>query len=339
MTSDTISEDEDFSFSGMFHTCTNGFNWDINSQRSNDDEKFTGLCNNFYYAVNDAKTLDYNFIKYCKVLGIYLKHIENNKSSLNKVSCCKLFYYRLKNDIMDKISLIKCSKVKDCYQKMIDQNTIYSGTDISDICIKYSEHIEQDTFKVLAYMFDIYTYIDLFNNRHMSNTGKVREFKSKINDLVNYHYKNKIRLKAELQKIIEICQRYITSWTSFPKVHDAGVLKEDNWISEITRKIEILGNETLKEERAEDVRITGNLQMQTLDEQISMSHVIDDISNTGISIGTIYISFSILIITFILVRKLRRVLKKNKKKNLGLMDTFDFEYKNSLDDMYKIAYS
>ncbi|GAW84471.1 variable surface protein [Plasmodium gonderi] len=148
--------------------------------------------------------------------------------------------------------------------------------------------------------------------------------------------------------IIEICEGYIKNWILFPFNGVEKILTEYNWFSKIIRKIDELNVEKEKI----NVEYIESLEIKREGAHVLMNTVIDHVTNTGISIGTVFITFSILIILFILykytkyfsflkrrLRILRRALNKYNKNNLDLIGTIDFEYKNSVDDRYIIAYS
>ncbi|GAW84179.1 variable surface protein [Plasmodium gonderi] len=347
MTSATNPDGEDFSFNGMFHTCANGFNWDMEANISRDDQELTLLCSKFQNAVNNGGYNNINFIKYCRVLCSYLKYIVRNIEENNEKNCCKLFYYKLKNDIIHKFSINEYSEAKDFYNKMVEQNIYSPRTKISDICMSHPEHIKQETSNIFEYLFNIYYYKDLLNGRKIGETGTMRQFKKKIEHLENFYNNNKDRLKEELQKIIEICKDFKNRWTTHPYKHAAAILS-DSWLLERKRKLEEKDEKTIRNIGKQ----TKTLEKKLIDPQAFMNTETDNVTNTGISIGKFFITFSILIILFILykytpyfsflkprIRKLRRKMNKNNKNNLGLMETFDFEYNNSIDDRYKIAYS
>ncbi|GAW83902.1 variable surface protein [Plasmodium gonderi] len=347
MSSDTKSEDEYFDFNGIFPECTDGFDWDTGAFRGRGDaNKFTTLCSglNLKLTTENRST---EFSELCRVLGLYLKHIETNKNE-HAQRCCKLFYYNLKKDIIDNFTL-KYTGSENCYRIMTEYRRDNLDTQISSICLDHFVNIGNDTFKIMKNLFEIYKYINLFETQPIQRTTtNMHKFKSSIEKLETHLYKYKNQLKLELEKIIKRCEGYKKNWkTVLTGVH-ASYHLYDKWIEE--RRIKI--NEENAGAKKSNEGHGETLKTNVLRPKVLMHTGVDVETHTGISVGMIFITFSLLIIMFILykytphfsflkprVRKLRRVLKKNNKKNLGLMDTFDFEYKNSLDDMYKIAYS
>ncbi|GAW84222.1 variable surface protein [Plasmodium gonderi] len=345
MAGDTNLEGDDFCLNGMFHTCTYSFNWDKDAQRSEDDHKFTGLCSDFYKNVIKGKEST-NFSKLCAVLAMYLKHIGTHKKN-HEQECCKLFYYKLKKDIIIKFPSENYTDAKAYYGRMTEEFKGSSSTRISDICKAYSDNIEQGTFQVLGYLFDIYEYIALFKDMRKSDTRKMDAFQRKILSLANYPYKKKSLLKAEVDKIIDMCNGYKKSWTMNPYKHAADRIT-DNWIKQIISKFD---EEDEKRRRIIEEQ-TKTLETNVLVAETLKGYGTDAVTNTGISIGTVFITFSILIIIFIFckytpyfsflqtrVRKFRRRLNKNNKNNIDLMHSFDVEYKNTFKNKYKIAYN
>ncbi|GAW84512.1 variable surface protein [Plasmodium gonderi] len=353
MTSGTILDSEDFDFTGIFPTCTNGFSWiSHHHNRNQESHKFTTLCSDFYKDEGlENRSSDFSIL--CRVLGLYLKHIESKGYGINLKSCCELFYYKLEKELMHSFKL-KCTDSLQCYEKMTKKKSIRNfPTTISNICMKYYENVEEDTYKLLEHLFKIYYYIDLFKNRSQCTTTEMRKFQQKIIDLENYSCNNKSRLKAELEKIINVCEGYIIGWKDHHTAkHAAYLLTEKNWIGLRKMKLTELGDEILKKKRKKDVKTTEIMEQETIHSQLLMDNVTDDVTNTGLSNGTAFIGFSILIITFILykystyfsflkpsVRKLRRKFNKNNKNNLDFLNSFDVEYKNINDNIYKISYS
>ncbi|GAW84147.1 variable surface protein [Plasmodium gonderi] len=349
MTIDTISEGEDFDFNGMFHTCTDGFSWDIEARRLQEDQIFTALCSKFQNAVKNGPNI-LNLIKYCKVLGIYLKHIGGKIKENDRKNCCKLFYYKLKKDIIRNFDL-NCTSAHDCYQKMIERRVENISTTISGICIQYSEHIENDSSKLLEYLFNIYYDFDLLNGFKKGDMKTMRKFKQEIVDLENYRCNNKRRLKTELENIIQKCEDYKKKWKEKPYSHTANLL-DDDWMNERRMKIKELDNDVLMRQGIRYIKNREIKQTNVLVAHALMDTVREGETHTGISVGMIFITSSLLIIMFILykytpyfsflkprIQKLRRSLNKNNKTNRELMYSFDVEYKNSVDGRYKIAYS
>ncbi|GAW84446.1 variable surface protein [Plasmodium gonderi] len=347
----TILKNEEFDIKGIFPTCSKNFSWNKEAtRRESDADNFTILCSDFYNQVSHGHDTT-QFSKLCRVLGLYLNHIKSRQNEIHVKSCCELFYYKLKKDIMHNLNF---TDANICYKSMMkkDDKRKFS-TSISNICVNYSANIDEDTSKLLEHLFKIYYYIDLFKNPVQGTTTEMRKFKQEIIDLENYSCNNKIRLKEELENIINVCEGYIKGWKHHQTAkHAASLLTENNWIDLRKIKLTELGDEILKKHRTKDLRTTEMMQQKTLYSQSLMITVTDDVTNTRISIGTVFLTFSILIIIFILykytpyfsllkpsVLKLRRNLKKNYKNNPDLMFSFDDEYKNSVDDSYKIAYS
>ncbi|GAW84181.1 variable surface protein [Plasmodium gonderi] len=340
----TISERDDFNFNGMFHTCIYSFNWNIDEHRSESDQKFTFLCSNYFNDVIKGVGSPTIFSKWCRVLCMYLEHIESSKRN-NAQECCKLFYYKLEKDIIDKFAKEKNINAKECYQKMIDYKRENINTTISEICKNYSEHIDQDTFTVLGYLFEIYEYIDIFKEMKRSDTQKMNAFQEKIFNLANYPYNNKSLLKEELEKIIDICKGYKIRWTVHPYNYAADRIT-DSWINKIRGKFD---EEVEKRSIEHEKNIPG---INVIEPHALMNTGTDVVSNTGIGIGMVFISFSILIIMIILykytpyfsflqprLRKLRITFNKNKKYIPDFMYSFDVKYKNSVEHSHKIAYN
>ncbi|GAW84165.1 variable surface protein [Plasmodium gonderi] len=331
-----------FDIKGIFPTCSKDFTWDKEAtRRESDAHNFTILCSDFYNQVSHGRDTT-QFSKLCRVLGLYLNHLERRSNDIDVKSCCELFYYKLEKELIPNFEL-KCNEPNECYKKMIEQKRSTFETKISNICMEYSGNIEQDTSELLNYLFKIYYYIDLFKNPQVSDTGKMRLFKGEIEHLENYDCKSKRRLKAELEKIIEICQGYINSWTLSPRIHAAKLLT-DSWMKTRRMKIQNLNDQTFMKNGSDKVINNVIAQTEALEFQPLMDTMTGGDTHTGISVGIIFITFSILIIIFILYKytsyfsfikpsvwKLTRKLNKNKNNNL------DFMY--SFHDKYKIAYS
>ncbi|GAW84507.1 variable surface protein [Plasmodium gonderi] len=340
-------EKNEFDFTGIFPNCTDNFLWGIYEHRSsNSQQDFTKLCSRFKNNVTNSDYSTHNFVQYCQVLGLYLEHIFNKKSSLEPKSCCKLFYYKLKKDIMDNFTL-NCTEANNCYMKMIEQTGVNISNEILGVCKDYFVHVDTDALKIMENLFEIYKDINLFNtNSSQRTTTKMHPFKSSIEKLEKHPDKYKSQLKTEFEKIIEICKGYKKNWTYAPISHAASLLS-DKWIDETRKKI---NGEDTGETRSNE-RHRETLQTNVLEAEALMGTMTEGETHTGISIGTIFITFSILIIMFILYkytpyfsflkpreRKLRR-LHKNKKNNMDFIHTFGVEYKNSVDNRYKISYS
>ncbi|GAW83909.1 variable surface protein [Plasmodium gonderi] len=320
--SDTKLEDEYFDFNGVFPECTDGFDWDTGAFRGRGDaNKFTTLCSglNLKLTTENRST---EFSQLCRVLGLYLKHIETNKNE-HAQRCCKLFYYKLKKDIMDKFNL-KCNDAKSCYLEMANHKANGLDTQISDICLKHLIHIDGDTFKIMEYLFEIYNKVNLFNTNNQRTTSNMHKFKEYIEKLEIYFYKYRSEIKEELGKIIKICEGYISEWEADKRLakHASDLLKYDNWINTRKRKLE----EEEEENTRSDWRPTETLESKVLYAKAIMIPRTDDYTH--------YFSF-----LKPSVRKLRSMFNKNNKNNMDLMYSFDVEYKNSIDDRYKIAYS
>ncbi|GAW83907.1 variable surface protein [Plasmodium gonderi] len=322
--SDTKSEDEDydlsFIFNAMFYTCTEGFSWDKSIYRvGNEPNNFTALCSKFFTVQGIQNHRSQEFSSLCRVLGLYLNHIKKRETEINLKSCCELFYYKLKNDITDKFSLHCTYANKDSYKKMTEQRVSNISTTISQICMQYSGDIEEDTSKLLEYLFNIYYYIDLLKNLQKCDTQEIRIFKENIENLEKCPCKNKNRLKAELEKIVNVCEGYIKNWNLHPiATHAADHLTHDSWIE--TRRKKLRGVDE------ENIRIIEK-HPETL-----KAHTL--VADTLRSNYTPYFSF-----IKTKVRKLRRNLHKNNKNIPEFMYSFDVQYKNSIDDRCKIAYS
>ncbi|GAW84149.1 variable surface protein [Plasmodium gonderi] len=354
MENDTELEDNDFDINGIFPTCTDVFDWNIHAIRRQDmANNFTQLCSNFYNNEMPGKHST-AFSQVCRVLGLYLNHIQVNVEVSKKKDWCKLFYYKLKKDIIEKYPLEKYPGAKEYYQKMTEIYNRKFETRISNICLKYFVNIDKDTYKTLEYLFEIYNCINVFKSNIKRTTENMRKFKGFIEKLEGHPYKYKKQLKGELEKILNICDAYIREWAAdkdFAK-HASDLLTRKNWIEKRKSKLEELDKETLIRHGTDDAKNLEIEQPKVMDTPDLMRHVTDDVTNNGISIGTVFITFSILIIMFILykyttyfsflqpnVRKLKRKLNKNNKNNLDIMYPFDVEQKNLIDDRYKIAYS
>ncbi|GAW83917.1 variable surface protein [Plasmodium gonderi] len=332
-----LDDDDDFDINGIFPTCTDGFDWDIHSRRSQLADDFTNLCSNFYNKEMPGN-LSTPFSQVCRVLGLYLNHIEGNVEDTKKKDWCILFYYKLKKDIINKYPLKECNNSKEYYRKMTEVNNAKYGTRISSICMEYFVNIDQDTSKLLEYLFEIYNCINVFKTYQKRTTENMHKFKRYIQKLEEHHYKNKIQLKSELEKIINKCEFYIKEWNSdthFAK-HASDLLTFDNWIETRKRKLEELGKITLMNSGTYNLTNTEMQHTKVIGSPALMSYATDDVTNTGISIGTHTPYFIFLKPR---VKKLRKKLIKNNKNNREIMYSFDVENKNSVDDRYKIAYS
>ncbi|GAW84033.1 variable surface protein [Plasmodium gonderi] len=344
MTSDTISEDKDFDFNGIFPVCTDGFNWDKEAYRGEPDaNKFTSLCSGFY--IQESKgNRSTDFSKLCRVLALYLKYIGAKEEYVRK-NCCKLFYYKLKKDIIDIFLKNEYPEANVCYQKMIDYRKNGLDIQISNICKDDFVNIDVDSCKIMENLFEIYNYINLFkSNSYQRTTQKMRDFMSCIKKLETHSDKYKNRLKEELDKIIKICVQYRNNWEGWHK--SASDLLTESWIEK--RRIYFNGEAA----KTKSIHVqTQTLESTVFDSQASMSTDTGGETSTGINIGMVFITFSIFIMIIILykytpyfsflkprVRKIRRRLNKNNKNNLDLMYSFDVEYKNLIHDRYNMAY-
>ncbi|GAW84160.1 variable surface protein [Plasmodium gonderi] len=144
---DNKTESKELDFTGIFPTCTENFIWDINVHRSsNTPHHFTELCSNFKNDITENDSNIENFIKYCRVLGLYLEHLVNNKYRLNQVACCKYFYYKLKEYILDKYPCT-CDGAQECYMKMSqkeDLNSIHKY--LHDALAKHAANLLYDNW-------------------------------------------------------------------------------------------------------------------------------------------------------------------------------------------------
>ncbi|GAW84144.1 variable surface protein [Plasmodium gonderi] len=349
--SDNKLESKEFDFTGIFPTCTENFSWGVLDHRSGSTaHHFTELCSDFKNVVTENDSNIGNFVQYCRILGIYLEHIDNNKHKLNPEACCKYFYYRLNKDILDKYKC-NCGGTQKCYEKMAEQEKSSKFmTKISNICKDHFVNIDTDALKIMENLGEIYNCINIFKTNRNRTTSNMHLFKRYIEELEKNSYKYKSQLKKELEKIIKKCEDYIREWEAdknFAK-HASDLLTHKNWINERKRKL----NGEVQKTTNSVVKQIQTSEFNVLVNKTLMSHMKEDVANTGINIGTIFIRFSVLIIIFILykytpylsflkprVRKLRRRLNKNNKNNLDFMYLFDVEYKYSADDRYKIAYS
>ncbi|GAW84470.1 variable surface protein [Plasmodium gonderi] len=343
-------ENNDFDFTGIFPNCTDNFLWDIYQNRSRStQQEFTKLCSTFKNDVTNSDSKIHNFVQYCQVLGLYLEHIYNKGLTLKPNSCCKLFYYKLKKDIIDKFAL-KCTYANnDCYNKMIQKAGVNISSKILGICKDHFVDIDNNTSALLDYLFEIYKDINLFSTEPLQRTtNNVSPFTKKIDKLEEYSRKNKIRLNAVLENIIQICVKYNNDWKyREPEKHSLYYIS-DKWINKLRMKI----NGTYAEITGNEKGHTENFQTKALEAETLMSTGTYGETSTGISVGMIFISFSILIIMFILykyttyfsflkprVRRLRIRLNKNNRNNMDFIYSFDFKNKNSLDGKYEISYS
>ncbi|GAW84435.1 variable surface protein [Plasmodium gonderi] len=337
MESNPKLESESFDINGIFPTCTDGFSWE-SDDHSNASHEYTTLCSKFYIA-HETGNNSPHFSKLCRLLALYLDYIttKEDEESMKK-NCCILFYYKMKKDIIDNFASNKNTNAKDYYEKMTEQGQPKISTTISKICMSYSPIIDDDVFKIIENLFEIYKWINIFNTKwRQRTTANIPNFRSWIEKLVNHPDKYKNQLMNELDKIIQIFKSYKSSWKSCPLgTHLLPYISEE-WIEGIKIKINAKSANTKETEALNppDLIIPGgNGEKQgtkSASSQALISSGTNSETNTGMSVGMIFISSSILIYTpyfsFLkpTVRKLRRMLNKNNKNNLGLMNTFYFE--------------
>ncbi|GAW84656.1 variable surface protein, partial [Plasmodium gonderi] len=282
---------EKIDLSGIYSTCTENFSWDIRYYNGGGTaDHFIKLCSNFKNVLNKDVSNSWNFVRYCGKLGLYLENLENKKSTLKLEPCCKLFYYKLKKDIIDNFSL-EYTDPRDCYGKMTEQDGSTFKTKISSICMDYFVYIDSNTSTLLDYILEIYEYINLFKNNPLQRTTvNVRPFTKKIEKLEEHPYEDKNQIKAELEKIIKICSGYKNDWNSVLYGKPSLFLLSDDWINE--RKVKL--NELVTEKKWNIDDDIETLETKEVGSQALMDTGTDGVTNGGKYTGTVFISFSIL---------------------------------------------
>ncbi|GAW84399.1 variable surface protein [Plasmodium gonderi] len=360
-----MTKKNDFDLTDIFPSCRNDFDnsW---SKRSvgNLYNEYSKVCVDYKNNIAARHVGGQDFQTDCIALGLYLNYINDKNNSGKEFyleTSCKYFFYKLKH-LVNKHNG-NCNNTVECYKKFFkkNENEHVQRISVPQVCLKYANDydIHGDTLKIMEYLDEIYKWINRFNNNKWERTTvNVQKFTPWIEKLENHLNKYKGQLNAELEKIIQICESYRKIWRNDKvlAVHALYYLSE-KWINE--RRMKINGTDT--ESNGSNalyapalIRPGTNGETKDTKESISqalISTAVNGETDTGISVGMIFISFSILIIMFILykytpyfsflkpeVRNLRRKLNKNNKNNLDFVYSFDVEYKCLTDNRYKIAY-
>ncbi|GAW84112.1 variable surface protein [Plasmodium gonderi] len=272
------------------------------------------------------------FIKYI-VLSVYLDHINNNKATLKPEICCKYFYYKLKKLLL-KSNNCNCGETYDCYKEMTQLEKDNIDTKILDICINYSINIDENTFKIFDKLDELVKSYNKFYYGH-KNYSDLKAFIAHMKYVEGCEFYNSESIKILLKNYDDLFKTYVNTLPkNDPKYH---YLTKDGYINGVLNVVS--GTK-------EKLAVTEG---QKYFASVTETHTDFAAGSGG---GICFLFFVILVIVFILykytpyflflqpwVRRLRKKLKKNYKNNLCLMDTCEFEYKNSVDNRYKTAYN
>ncbi|GAW84150.1 variable surface protein [Plasmodium gonderi] len=296
------NDESNFNFTGLYPECRNEFDQCSSKMHGLLYTSYSAICSDFRNNINARLSANWKIEVICIQLLFYLHDIIKKKHELNDniKARCNYFYYKL-------LYIVKkygggCGKGDECY--------------------KYFTDIDEKTLEIMEYLDEIYNLINEFTISHNRTTDKTHKFKWWIEKLENHPYKNESNLNEELAKIILKCEEYRKNWNDKRFDYWAALLLTDSWMN--TRKMSL--NRKASETTKSIEEHTESLETKRVGAQPLMNTVADDVKNTGISIGTVFITFSILIIIFILykytpyysfikprVHKLRKKLKKITK--------------------------
>ncbi|GAW84105.1 variable surface protein [Plasmodium gonderi] len=316
-------------FSGLFPTYSEGFSWEYYKHNGQVFNNYIHLWSDIYKELGDDDRYT-DFSRFCTMLAIYLNHIRT-KNIKNIQSCCKYFYYKLNKYIIEKFSP-KCINPYDCYKKMAAKRVQKLYISISEICLKsinYPQDIDESIFPIFVKVDNLYNAFTKLNTVKPPSKSNLDDFRWSMKQLEthqNEYNETFIKFLADVNNL----------FINFVKGLDIIDLGVEGVLCYIKMEEREKGILKIKQSMSvqDSVTETATNADTYKDEDIGVG--------TGMGIG--FLSFSILIIytpyfSFLQtrVRKLRRVMKKNNICNLDLMHASNVEYKNSIDDTYKIV--
>ncbi|GAW82026.1 variable surface protein [Plasmodium gonderi] len=116
---------------------------------------FYNICTTISRTLLKSSKTGYTFFNSCIYLSTYLKNIER-KSEKDKISYCKYFSFKLKEEINDLNH--SCKNEVDCYQQMISVSVgnTKNNNSVPDSCKDLIENIHDDTFSLFQTLEGLY---------------------------------------------------------------------------------------------------------------------------------------------------------------------------------------
>ncbi|GAW84285.1 variable surface protein [Plasmodium gonderi] len=309
--------------------------------------------------------LSHNFLLPCIYLGSYFYQIKLNDEK-NKDASCKYFSYKLKEIMMSKNN--NCTRVKDCYQKLIDakrHDKIY----VLPICKGIIIEITDEMYKIFNRLDVLYEiFYKRYNNIQKNCFQRDREkYDPYMNYLNSCTYMDD---EAFLEMLIILNDRLIVVCPVLKKIEiykpitKLNISRPEDEI-EVEREIQVEEtteiDETLIVEKTSPgevrslVEVQRRVNLENFEEVVSRQRgeISEEVTGLSIDMNFIILPFSILIIVFILykytgwgsfiqsrLRKLKNIFIKNEKnKCREVIDYFEKSYQGSKNKWRHISYS
>ncbi|GAW84288.1 variable surface protein [Plasmodium gonderi] len=302
------------SFKDIFPTCQDLYNNIFFSGLNYNDlyPKIQKACNDFSGKFSYKITPSLSFYSTCYKLGFYLYYIKN-KSEDDRKPYCNFFIYELKREVKNKKP--KFEKFDKVHEELINA---YKGVGLMglDVCKEYILLMEDHIYEMFRMFDELYKYFKNLKRNKNDTQRHVRSCVNKYEDIIKKDKKQfNNTIDEELDKFKRDFHEYLQGKITY---------KCENELLNCTLMIppkKITKAEALSGDTASPV--------------------------TWTSTGVLF--FAVLLIIFIHTayglclrrrrKKLKNMCNRKNKKHYELMNLFEEEQKNIIQNKYNILYN